>query len=195
MDKTNYQDRFFFEAKTLGYRSRSALKLIELNEKFKFLKNGLNILDVGSYPGGWCQVIQKKNNNGKTLGIDLKKMEQIKGIKLIEGDFLDTNSKKKISEYFATSIDLILSDMASNTPGNKSLDCMRTNQLCLDILDFSRDKLSKNGVVISKFFMGEEFNEIKIKAKKNFKKINFFKPQTSRGESRESYIHCCGLST
>ena len=195
MDKTNYQDRFFFKAKTLGYRSRSALKLIELNEKFKFLKNGLNILDVGSYPGGWCQVIQKKNNNGKTLGIDLKKMEQIKGIKLIEGDFLDTNSKKKISEYFATSIDLILSDMASNTTGNKSLDCMRTNQLCLDILDFSRDKLSKNGVVISKFFMGEEFNEIKIKAKKNFKKINFFKPQTSRGESRESYIHCCGLST
>ena len=195
MDKTNYQDRFFFKAKTLGYRSRSALKLIELNEKFKFLKNGLNILDVGSYPGGWCQVIQKKNNNGKTLGIDLKKTEQIKGIKLIEGDFLDTNSKKKISEYFATSIDLILSDMASNTTGNKSLDCMRTNQLCLDILDFSRDKLSKNGVVISKFFMGEEFNEIKIKAKKNFKKINFFKPQASRGESRESYIHCCGLST
>ena len=195
MDKKKYQDHFFFKAKTLGYRSRSALKLIELNEKFKFLKNGLNILDVGSYPGGWCQVIQKKNNNGKTLGIDLKKTEQIKGIKLIEGDFLDTNSKIKISEYFATSIDLILSDMASNTTGNKSLDCMRTNQLCLDILDFSRDKLSKNGVVISKFFMGEEFNEIKIKAKKNFKKINFFKPQTSRGESRESYIHCCGLST
>ena len=195
MDKTNYQDRFFFKAKTLGYRSRSALKLIELNEKFKFLKNGLNILDVGSYPGGWCQVIQKKNNNGKTLGIDLKKTEQIKGIKLIEGDFLDTNSKKKISEYFATGIDLILSDMASNTTGNKSLDTIRTNQLCLDILDFSNDKLSKNGVVISKFFMGEEFNEIKIKAKKNFKKINYFKPKSSRGESRESYIHCCGLST
>ena len=118
----------------------------------------------------------KKNNKGKTLGIDLKKTEQIKGIKLIEGDFLDTNSKK-INEYFATSIDLILSDMASNTTGNKSLDCMRTNQLCLDILDFSNDKLSKNGVVVSKFFMGEEFNEIKIKAKKNFKKLNFFKPQ------------------
>ena len=95
MDKTNYQDHFFLKAKTLGYRSRSALKLIELNKKFEFLKNGLNILDVGSYPGGWCQVIQKKNNKGKTLGIDLKKTDQIKGIKLIEGDFLDTNSKKK----------------------------------------------------------------------------------------------------
>ena len=97
MDNKNYQDHFFFKAKTLGYRSRSALKLIELNKKFKFLKNGLNILDVGSYPGGWCQVIQKKNNKGKILGIDLKKIDQIKGIKLIEGDFLDTNSKKKIN--------------------------------------------------------------------------------------------------
>ena len=129
------------------------------------------------------------------MGIDLKKIEQIKGIKLIEGDFLDRNSKKKINEYFTTSIDLILSDMASNTTGNKGLDSMRTNQLCLDVLDFSNNKLSKNGVVVSKFFMGEEFNEIKIKAKKNFKKIDFFKPQSSRGESRESYIHCCGLST
>ena len=195
MGNKKYQDHFFFKAKTLGYRSRSAFKLIELNNKFKFFKNGLNILDVGSYPGGWCQVIKKKNNKGKILGIDLKKTDQIKGIKLIEGDFLDTNSKKKINEYFVTSIDLILSDMASNTTGNKGLDCMRTNQLCLDVLDFSYDKLSKNGVVVSKFFMGKEFKEIKNKAKKNFKKIDFFKPQSSRGESRESYIHCCGLST
>ena len=109
--------------------------------------------------------------------------------------FLIQIQKKKINEYFTTRIDLILSDMASNTTGNKGLDCMRTNQLCLDILDFSKNKLTKNGVVISKFFMGEEFNEIKTKAKKNFKKIDFFKPQSSRGESRESYIHCCGLST
>ena len=87
---------------------------------------------------------------------------------------------KKISEYFATSIDIILSDMASNTTGNKGLDSMRTNQLCLDILDFSKDKLSKNGVVVSKFFMGEEFNEIKIKSKRNLKKVDFFKPDSSR---------------
>ena len=79
--------------------------------------------------------------------------------------------------------------MASNTTGNKSLDCIRTNQLCLDILDFSKDKLSKNGVVISKFFMGEEFNEIKIKAKKNFKKIDFFKPHSSREVSQEKHIY------
>ena len=85
--------------------------------------------------------------------------------------------------------------MASNTTGNKSLDCIRTNQLFLDILDFSIEKLSKNGIVVSKFFKGEEIDEIKIIAKKNFKKINFFKPNSSRDESRETYIHCSGLST
>ena len=85
--------------------------------------------------------------------------------------------------------------MASNTTGNKSLDSIRTNELCLDVLDFSKDRLSKDGVVISKLFMGKEFNEIKIKAKKNFKKIHFFKPKSSRNESRETYIHCEGLST
>ena len=195
MDNKNFQDHFFKKAKLQGYRSRSAFKLIELNDKFKFFKNGINILDVGSSPGGWCQVIRKKVNNGKILGIDIKKTEKIDGIKFIQGDFLKENSKKIIKDYFMSKIDLILSDMASNTTGNKSLDCIRTNQLCLDILDFSKDKLSKNGIVISKFFMGEEIDEIKLKAKKNFKKINFFKPNSSRDESRETYIHCSGLST
>ena len=195
MDSTNYQDHFFKEAKLKGYRSRSAFKLIELNNKFKFIKNGINILDVGSFPGGWCQVIRKKVNTGKILGIDLKKIKEIDGVKFIQGDFLDDNSKKKIKDFFTSEIDLILSDMASNTTGNKNLDCIRTNQLCLNILDFSKEKLSKNGIVVSKFFMGEEISEIKLIAKKNFKKINFFKPNSSRDESRETYIHCSGLST
>ena len=74
MDSKNYQDHYFKQAKSQGYRSRSALKLIELNNKFKFIKNGINVLDVGSFPGGWCQVIRKKINNGKILGIDIKKI-------------------------------------------------------------------------------------------------------------------------
>ena len=195
MDSKNYQDHYFRQAKSQGYRSRSALKLIELNNKFKFIKNGINVLDVGSFPGGWCQVIRKKVNNGKILGIDIKKIQEIDGVKLIQGDFLKEDSKKIIKNYFISKIDLILSDMASNTTGNKSLDSLRTNQLCLNILDFSKEKLSKNGIVVSKFFMGSEIDEIKLKAKKNFKKINFFKPNSSRDESRETYILCSGLST
>jgi 23S rRNA (uridine2552-2'-O)-methyltransferase len=195
MDSKNYQDHFFRKAKTKGYRSRSAFKLIELDEKFKFLKNGINLLDVGSSPGGWCQVAKEKVKNGKILGIDKKEIEEIKGVKFLVGDFLDKESKTTITEHFQSNIDVILSDMAPNTTGNKSLDCIRTNELCLDILNFSKKILNKKGVLVSKLFMGEDFQEIKINAKKNFKKINFFKPNSSRDESRETYIHCSGLST
>ena len=195
MDNKNYQDYFFREAKDKGYRSRSAFKLIELNKKFKFLKNGLNILDVGSFPGGWCQVIKQEIKFGKIMGIDKKEIQKISGIKFLTGDFSNNNSKLLINGYFKANIDVILSDMAPNTTGNKSLDCIRTNQLCLDILEFSKEKLNKKGVVISKLFMGEDFEEIKITAKKYFKKIHFFKPDSSRDESRETYIHCEGIST
>ena len=195
MDSRSYQDHFFKKAKTSGYRSRSAFKLIELNSKFKFLKNSIKLLDVGSFPGGWSQVAAKTIKNGKILSIDKKKIEEIKDVKFITGDFLEKKSKTTIIEYFNSNIDVILSDMAANTTGNKSLDCIRTNQLCLDILDFSKETLSTKGVVVSKLFMGEDFEEIKIKAKKYFKKIDFFKPNSSRDESRETYIHCSGLST
>ena len=195
MDSRSYQDHFFKKAKISGYRSRSAFKLIELNSKFKFLKNNIKILDVGSFPGGWSQVVAEKIKNGKILSIDKKKIEEIKGVKFIIGDFLEKNSKNIIIKYFDSNIDVILSDMAYNTTGNKNLDSIRTNQLCLDILDFSKEILSEKGVLVSKLFMGEDFEEIKVKAKKYFKKIDFFKPNSSRGESRETYIHRSGLST
>ena len=195
MDSKSFQDHFFKKAKKEGYRSRSAFKLIELNNKFKFLKNGINILDVGCFPGGWSQVIKKKIKGGKILGIDKKLTKNIDGIKFITGDFLNEGSKSNINKYFKSRIDVILSDMASNTSGNKSLDCIRTNQLCMDIIEFSKEILNNKGVVVSKVFMGEEFEEIKNEAKKNFKKIHFFKPNSSRHESRETYIHCSELST
>ena len=195
MDNKSYQDHFFKKAKSQGYRSRSAFKLIELNKKFKFLKNRINLLDLGSSPGGWCQVTKEKVKNGKIIGLDKKAVDEIKGINIIKGDFLDEKIRSSILSYFDSRIDVILSDMAADTTGNKSLDCIRTNQLCLQVLEFSKKVLGKNGAVISKLFMGEDFEEIKLNAKKNFKKINFFKPISSRGESRETYIHCLGLYT
>ena len=195
MDNKSYQDHFFKKAKSQGYRSRSAFKLVELNKKFKFLKNKINLLDLGSSPGGWCQVAKEKVKNGKIIGLDKKAVDEIKGINIIKGDFLDEKIRSSILSYFDSKIDVILSDMAADTTGNKSLDCIRTNQLCLQVLEFSKKVLGKNGAVISKLFMGEDFEEIKLNAKKNFKKINFFKPNSSRGESRETYIHCLGLYT
>ena len=195
MDSRSFQDHFFKKAKISGYRSRSAFKLIELDKKFKFLKNGIKLLDVGSFPGGWSQIASKKIKKGKILSIDKKRIQELEGVKFILGDFLEKKSKEKITEHFNSNIDVILSDMASNTTGNKNLDCIRTNQLCIDILNFSKETLNKKGTVISKVFMGEDFDEVKFTAKKYFKKIDFFKPNSSRDESREIYIHCSGLST
>tara|TARA_B100001123_G_scaffold302434_1_gene337585 strand:+ start:88 stop:678 length:591 start_codon:yes stop_codon:yes gene_type:complete len=195
MDNKSYQDHFFKKAKSLGYRSRSAFKLIELDNKFKFLKNHINLLDLGSYPGGWCQVAKEKIKDGKILGLDKKIVDKISGVDLVKGDFLDQGFRATISKHFDSEVDVILSDMAADTTGNKSLDCIRTNQLCLEVLEFSKKALSKKGTVVSKLFMGEDFEEIKLKAKKNFRKINFFKPKSSRKESRETYIHCLGLYT
>ena len=195
MDNKSYQDHYFNKAKNLGYRSRSAFKLLELNAKFKFLKNQISLLDLGSFPGGWCQVANQNIKDGKILGLDKKIVEKIKGVKLIEGDFLDENVRNSISNHFDSKVDVVLSDMAADTTGNKSLDCIRTNQLCSEVLDFSKKVLSKNGVVVSKLFMGEDFEDVKLKAKKNFKKINFFKPKSSKSESKETYLHCIGLYT
>ena len=195
MDNKSYQDFYFKKAKTQGYRSRSAFKLIELNKKFNFLKKGIKLLDVGAFPGGWCQVVSQNVKNGQIIAIDKKKIIQIKNVKIIEGDFLEENTKKKILKFFSSKIDVILSDMAPNTSGNKSLDTIRTNELCLSILEFSKNNLDKNGVVISKLFMGEDFEAIKIYANKTFKNIHFFKPISSRDNSRETYIHCNSLNT
>ena len=195
MDNKSYQDHYFKKAKEQGYRSRSAFKLIELNEKFKFLKKEIKLLDVGSFPGGWLQVAKKIIKNGKILGIDKKKLIQIEGTRIIEGDFLDERSKNNILKFFNSKIDVILSDMAPNTSGNKSLDTIKTNKLCLSTLEFSKNILDKNGVVVSKLFMGEDFEEIKIYAKETFKNIRFFKPNSSRDNSRETYIHCNRLNT
>ncbi len=195
MDNKSYQDHYFKKAKEQGYRSRSAFKLIELNQKFKFLKKEIKLLDVGSFPGGWLQVAKKIIKNGKILGIDKKKLIQIEGARIIEGDFLEERSKNDILKFFNSKINVILSDMAPNTSGNKSLDAIKTNELCLSILEFSKKVLDKNGVVVSKLFMGEDFEAIKIYAKETFKNIRFFKPNSSRHNSRETYIYCNRLNT
>ena len=190
-----HRDPFFKKSKTLGYRSRASFKLIELNNKFKFIKKNTRLLDLGSYPGGWSQVASKIVTNGKILSIDIKPMTPIKNVKFLRCNIFDLETKKKISEYFGGNLDVIISDMAADTTGNKSLDSIRTNQLCLKVLDFSSKILKTNGVIISKLFMGEDFIEVKDLAKSLFVNVNFFKPDSSRNESKETYIHCHRLKT
>ena len=190
-----HRDQFFKKSKSLGYRSRAAFKLIELNKKVGFIKRNSKLLDLGAYPGGWAQVASKIITSGKILALDLENMHKIKNVSFLQSDFLGQDTQKKILQFFGENLDVILSDMAADTTGNKSLDCIRTNQLCAAVIDFSSTNLKKNGVLISKLFMGEDFLEVKDLAKSKFKKVQFSKPKASRDESKETYLHCAALKT
>ncbi len=190
-----HRDQYFKQAKSSGYRSRSAYKLLELNEKFKLFKNCKTVIDLGSYPGGWSQVLKQKIKNCKILSIDKKKMEKIEGISFICCDFLENESKKNILKIMGDKADLLVSDMAENTTGNKELDCIRTNALCAEVIEFSRLVIKDKGAVIAKIFNGKDFLYVKSLAEKNFKTVNFFKPDSSRDYSKETYIHCTGIKT
>ena len=190
-----HRDQFFKKSKTLGYRSRASFKLIELNKKFKFIKKNTNLLDLGSFPGGWSQVANQIINNGKIMSIDIKDMQPIKNVKFFKGNILEKTTKNEVEKYFNFDLDVILSDMAADTTGNKSLDSIRTNQLCTEVILFSKKTLKPKGVLVSKLFMGEDFLEVKKLAKSVFQKVNFFKPESSRKESKETYLHCEILKT
>jgi len=192
--KRQKQDPFIRQSKIQGYRSRSAFKLIEMNEKFKFINKNTNMLDLGSSPGGWSQVASKKINNGKILAVDLKPMEKIDNVQFLKVNINNSDIFDKIYSYFNKKIDLVISDMAANTTGNKNLDSYRTGELCIKAMDLAQKILNQDGVFLSKLFMGSAFKEIDEKANKCFKKVIKYKPSPSRQESKEIYIYCKGIS-
>ena len=189
-----YKDPFVRKSKIEGYRSRSAYKLIEMNKKFKFLNKNTSLLDLGSSPGGWSQVATKKIANGKILAIDIKEMKNINKVVFLKTDFLENYIFDKIYSHFKNKIDVVISDMACNTSGNKSLDSYKTGELCLNAMDLAIRILKNDGVFISKLFMGSIFTDINEKANKCFKKVVRYKPTSSRQKSKEIYIYCKGIS-
>ena len=187
------RDKYVRQSKLEGYRSRAVYKLKELDDKFKIIKNNLNILDVGSAPGSWTQYLSEKSKGSKIMSIDLKEVEKIKDVYHVVGDFLDNKNQKIITDYFPKKIDLVVSDMAVNTTGNKNLDSIQTGELSLTAMDFAVSMLRPKGIFLSKIFMGSTFNEIVENAKKNFKESKIFKPPSSRKDSKESFIICKNL--
>ena len=187
------RDKYVRQSKLEGYRSRAVYKLKELDEKFKIIKNNFSILDIGSAPGSWTQYLSKKSKGSKIMSIDLKEVEKIKDVYHVVGDFLDNKNQKIITDYFPKKIDLVVSDMAVNTTGNKNLDSIQTGELSLTAMHFAIGMLRPKGIFLSKIFMGSTFNEIVENAKKNFKESKIFKPPSSRKDSKESFIICKNL--
>ena len=187
------RDIYVKQSKIEGYRSRAVYKLQEIHEKFKILKNGISVVDLGAAPGSWSQFVARKFKNTKIVSIDLKKIEAIENTYHIMGDFTDDLQQKKIADYFVSKIDVVLSDMAVNTTGNKNVDSLVTGELSIEALNFSANTLKKQGTFVSKIFMGSSFNEIVEIAKKKFKEVHIFKPPASRKDSKENFIICKNL--
>ena len=187
------RDIYVRQSKIEGYRARSAYKLIEINEKFKIFKSGMTVVDIGAAPGSWSQYVSRTMKNGKIVSIDLKEMENIKNSFHIKGDFTEPIIQRKIKNHLNKQADVIMSDMAVNTTGIKSIDSIQTGELCKEAMNFSMEIISPNGFFISKIFMGGSFNEIVAAGKKIFKELKVFKPQSSRKDSKESFIICKNL--
>ena len=187
------RDAYVRQSKVDGYRARSAYKLIEINEKFKIFKGGMNVIDIGAAPGSWSQYASKVVKSGKIVSIDLKEMEEIINTIQIKGDFTEKSTQDKIKKYLNKKSDVVMSDMAVNTTGIKNIDSIYTGELCKEAMIFSKDVISEKGFFISKIFMGGTFNEIVALGKKIFKEVKVFKPKSSRKDSKESFIICKNL--
>ena len=187
------RDIYVRQSKVDGYRARSAYKLIEIDKKFKIFKNKMTILDIGAAPGSWSQYVGKIVTNGKIISVDLKKMEKINNTIQIIGDFTNPIIQDQIKNKLKSKAEVVMSDMAVNTTGVKNLDSIQTGELCKEAMIFSKDVISPDGFFISKLFMGNSFNEIVALGKKIFKEVKVFKPQSSRKESKESFIVCKNL--
>ena len=184
------RDIYVRQSQVDGYRARSAYKLIEIDEKFKILKNGISVIDLGASPGSWSQYISRTVKSGRLVSIDIKGMEEIKNTIQIKGDFTNLDSQEKIKSLFKSKVDVVVSDMAVNTTGIKDIDAIYTGELAMKAMNFSKEMLVKEGRFVSKIFLGSSFNEIVALGKKLFKEVKVFKPKSSRKESKESFIIC-----
>ncbi|MBR2141042.1 MAG: RlmE family RNA methyltransferase [Rickettsiales bacterium] len=187
-------DPYVQEAKNRGYRSRAAFKILEIDEKFKIFKKNYKVLDLGSAPGGWSQVVSEKVGENNILAVDILDMNPIAGVKFIKQNFLADNAEQIIlSNMNNEKYDVVMSDMAANTTGDKKLDHLRTMNLVESALMFALKVLKNGGSFVSKIFMGGTEKELLDVLNKNFDTVKHFKPKSSRNDSVEMYVVAKGF--
>ena len=185
-------DPYVAEAKRLGYRSRAAFKLIELDDRFHLLKRGARVVDLGAAPGGWSQVaaprIGAEEGKGKLVAIDVLAMEPVPGAIVIERDFLAPEAPAVIRAALGGPADLVLSDMAAPTTGHAATDHLRIVALAEAAYEFAKDVLAPGGAFVAKVFQGGAEGELLAALKRDFASVRHAKPPASRAESAEVYV-------
>jgi 23S rRNA (uridine2552-2'-O)-methyltransferase len=188
--KEHFDDEYVIRAQQEGYRSRASYKLLEINDKDRLLKPGMVVIDLGAAPGGWTQiVVDKVTDNGKVIAVDILEMDPVPGAEIIIGDFREDAVLQQIMDSLnGAPVDLVLSDMAPNTSGVKTVDQPRMIYLAELTLELARSVLKQNGTMCLKIFQGEGFDTFLKACRQDFKKVISRKPKASRARSREIYL-------
>ena len=190
-------DPYVQQAKRDGYRSRAAYKLIEIDKRYRILRSGQRILDLGAAPGGWAQVAAEKvgvaNGKGKIVGIDLLPIDPLAGVTFEVLDFLAPEAPERLKVLMGGPADIVLSDMAANTTGHKKTDHLRIMGLLELVIDFACGVLAKDGTLLAKVFQGGTEGELLKRLKTDFAAVHHVKPEASRTGSAELYVLAMGF--
>lgn len=185
-------DPFVQKAKAEGWRSRAAFKLIELDERFHFLKRGAKVIDLGCAPGGWVQVAIQRGAS-QVVGVDLLPVDPVSGAELIQADFTDPAIGPRLMTMMGGKPDVVLSDLAHNTVGHRQTDHLKIMSLLEMASDFALANLKSGGAFAAKAFQGGETEDLLLKLKLRFDNVKHFKPKSSRADSSEIYIVATGF--
>ena len=195
-------DPYVVRAKKEGYRGRAAYKIMELDDKYRFLVPGARVVDLGCAPGGWCQVAVKRVNalgeksgkkRGTVLGVDLQEVDPIAGADIHQLDFLEDGADQKVKDWLGGKADVVMSDMAASASGNQQVDHLRIITLCEHAAYFAFDVLEEGGTFVAKVLAGGAEQELLLVLKKNFTKVANVKPPASRKDSSEKFVVAQGF--
>jgi len=187
-------DPYVAKAKRLGYRSRAAFKLAEIDDKYKFLKPRGRVVDLGAAPGGWVQVaLERVGAKGRVVGIDLQEIEPIAGAELLVGDFLDEDAPDRLRTLLDGPADVVLSDMAAPSTGHAATDHLRIMALAEAALEFALEVLAPRGTFVAKVLQGGSERGLLETMRRNFTKVAHVKPPASRKDSAELYVVATGF--
>ena len=190
-------DPYVAQAKRDGLRSRAAYKLVEIDDKYHFLKRGSSVLDLGAAPGGWSQIAAKRvgavDGKGKVIAIDLLEMPEIAGVKFAQLDFLADDAPDKLRAMLGGGADVVLSDMAANTTGHRKTDQLRILGLVESAAAFAGDVLNPGGTFVAKVFQSGADAVLLAQLKRDFTSVRHVKPAASRADSSERYVLAMGF--
>jgi len=187
-------DPYVARAKREGYRSRAAFKLIEIDDKYRLLKHGARVVDLGAAPGGWSEIAAKRiGPTGRIVALDILDFKPMKGVEFLKLDFLDEAAPERLKELLGGKADVVLSDMAANATGHRQTDHLRIVALAEAAVQFAREVLAKGGGFVCKVLQGGTEAKLLAELKRDFETVKHVKPPASRADSAELYLLAKGF--